>query len=101
MAAHGTRTCWETFKNDERHWTRSVCHAWSASPAFYLPSEVLGVRPVAPGFRKFSIAPHLGDLSWARGSVHTPHGPIFVEWRRKPTGEIDLTWTAPAECQRV
>ncbi|MGD0775076.1 MAG: alpha-L-rhamnosidase C-terminal domain-containing protein [Candidatus Solibacter sp.] len=101
MSASGTRTCWETFKHDERHWTRSVCHAWSAAPAVYLPSRVLGIRPVEPGYRKLVIAPCTADLQWARGSVATPYGPIFASWRRDASGEIQISYSAPDQCHRV
>ncbi len=101
MVAAGTRTCWETFKYDERHWTRSVCHAWSAAPAVYLPSRVLGIRPVEPGYRKFVIAPCASDLQWARGSVATPYGPIFASWSRDSSGKVRITCSAPNECERL
>jgi hypothetical protein len=95
MAALGLRTCPETFG-----WPRSAAHAWSAAPAVYLPTRVLGIRPLEPGFRTFCVEPCPGDLAWARGSVVTPHGPIHVSWRRNDTGELDITCTAPPECRR-
>jgi hypothetical protein len=82
-------------------WTRSIAHAWAAAQARYLPSEVLGVKPVEPGYRKFTIDPKPGDLAWARGSVSTPYGPIQVSWDRKPEGKMDIRWLAPEECVKV
>ncbi len=96
MAAMGFRTCPESFGR-----TRSVAHAWSASPAVYLPTKVLGIRPVEPGYRKFIIKPVPGKLEWAQGSVATPHGPIHVKWRRKVGTELEISCSAPPECQRV
>lgn len=101
MVAQGTRTFWETFQFDAQRWTRSVCHAWAAAPAIYLPAAVLGIRPVAPGFRQFAITPELGDLAWARGAVATPYGPINVNVRRNAHNELDITWSAPQECERI
>ncbi len=95
MAEMGFRTCPETFG-----WTRSVAHAWSAAPAVYLPTRVLGIRPLDPGFRRFCVEPCPGDLAWARGSVVTPHGPIHVSWQRNDTGKLDITCAAPPECHR-
>ena len=95
MAEMGFRTCPETFG-----WPRSVAHAWSAAPAVYLPTRVLGIRPLDPGFRRFCVEPCPGDLAWARGSVVTPYGPIHVSWRRTDTGELDITCAAPPECNR-
>ena len=39
----------------------------------------LGVTPAEPGYTTARIAPRLGRLAWARGSVPTPHGLISVE----------------------
>jgi len=96
MAAMGFRTCPETFG-----WPRSTAHAWSAAPAVYLPARVLGIRPLEPGYRTFVVDPCPGDLQWAKGSVATPHGPIHVSWRRNEKNELEITCTAPPECQRV
>jgi hypothetical protein len=95
MADMGLRTCPETFG-----WPRSASHAWGAAPAVYLPTRVLGIRCMAPGFRSFRVDPCPGDLAWARGSVATPHGPIHVSWRRNDKGELDITCAAPPECRR-
>lgn len=85
MVHAGATTCWETFPNAlGSEWpTRSYCHAWSAAPAFALPTYVLGVRPLEPGFARFEVRPFLGDLQWAKGVVPCPHGDIQVELRSK------------------
>lgn len=56
----------------------SRAHAWSATPAYDLPAHVLGVRPAAPGWDSIAIAPSLGDLAWAEGTVTTPRGDVRV-----------------------
>jgi hypothetical protein len=96
MAAAGLRTCPEGFGR-----TRSAAHAWSAAPAVYLPSHVLGIRPVEPGYRKFIVDPCPGDLLWARGSVATPYGPIYVSWQRNDRNDVEISCSAPQECRRV
>jgi alpha-L-rhamnosidase len=101
MAERGTQTCWETFEFNETTWTRSVAHAWSAAPAVYLPAQVLGIRPIKAGFRKFTIQPLMNDLQWARGSVATPYGPIYLNLRRNEKGEVEISCSAPAACERV
>jgi len=60
---------------------RSECHVWSSAPAYDFLAEILGVKPLAPGFDKILIRPHPGDLQWARGAVPTPHGEVTVYWR--------------------
>lgn len=57
-----------------------LVHAWStAVPA--LSRHVLGVTPVADGFREFVVAPDPVDLTWAQGNVPVPGGTISVRWR--------------------
>ena len=101
MLQCGTGTCWETFKINDRRWTRSACHAWSAAPAVYLPAHILGVRPVEAGYRKFIIEPFTGDLLWAKGSVATPYGPIYANWEKREDGTVNIHYAAPDECERV
>ena len=101
MVDKGTKTCWETFMMNEKTWTRSICHAWSAAPAVYLPTYILGIRPIEPGYRKYIIDPFSGDLKWARGTIATPYGPIYVSWQRNQDGEMDISWSAPDECTLI
>ena len=101
MVECGTNGCWETFKQSDKNWTRSITHAWSAAPAVYLPTEVLGIKPIEPGYRKFTITPKPEDLKWARGSVATPFGPIQVRWTKTNEGKVEIDYSAPKECERV
>jgi hypothetical protein len=101
MIAHGTRGCWETFKQDDKYWTRSITHAWSASPAIYLSTEVLGIKAVEPGYKKFTIIPRATNLKWARGSVATPSGPIQVMWTKNDDGTLAIKYSAPQDCERI
>jgi hypothetical protein len=54
-------------------------HGWSCTPTRDMIFYTLGVTPADPGYTKARIAPRLGRLAWARGSVPTPHGLISVE----------------------
>ena len=62
--------------------TRSDCHAWSAHPLFHASATMLGIRPAAFGFAHVDIAPALGPLPWAEGTMPHPHGEIAVRLRR-------------------
>lgn len=64
------------------HWSRSLCHGWSAAPAYFLSTQVLGVEPGAAGYSHVRVAPHECGLSWAGGAVPTPRGPVHVHWSR-------------------
>jgi hypothetical protein len=63
-------------ENDQRMW--SLCHGWSAGPAYLLPAYVLGIRPTAPGFTAHTDDPQLGDLAWAEGAVPTPEDRLII-----------------------
>jgi hypothetical protein len=54
-------------------------HGWSCTPTKDLIFYTLGVTPAEPGYTVARIAPRLGKLAWAKGSVPTPHGLIHVE----------------------
>lgn len=54
-------------------------HGWSCAPTRDLIFYVLGITPAEPGYTTACIAPRLGPLAWAKGSVPTPHGLIRVE----------------------
>lgn len=54
-------------------------HGWSCTPTRDMIFYTLGVTPAEPGYTKARIAPRLGRLQWAKGSVPTPHGLLNVE----------------------
>jgi hypothetical protein len=63
--------------------TRSDCHAWGAHPIYHFFASILGIRPASPGFRTVAVAPQLGTLSWARGSMRHPRGEITMDVGRR------------------
>lgn len=63
--------------------TRSDCHAWGAHPLYHYFASILGIRPASFGFRTVRIAPDLGTLEWAKGSLAHPRGDIAVELHRE------------------
>ncbi len=74
MVRAGATTLWERFNQEA-----GLCHGASACPTRDLIAEYLGIKPVL-GSHRFSVAPHVGDLEWARGSIGTDAGPLSVEW---------------------
>ena len=79
----------------------SLCHGWSSGPCPYMTHFVLGIQVLEPGCRKVKIAPHLGDLSCARGTYPTPFGVITVCHTKKEDGSIHTEITAPEEIEIV
>ena len=54
-------------------------HGWSCTPTRDMIFYTLGVTPAAPGYTCARIAPRLGSLAWAKGSVPTPFGLVQVQ----------------------
>ena len=73
----------------------SSAHAWSTGPTPALSEYVLGVAPAKAGFSQWVAAPEPGQLSWAQGTVPTPHGPIGVRWQRRRRSSFVLTIQVP------
>lgn len=86
MLEGGATTFWEAYdpeeKGDdaykfyERPFGKSLCHAWSAGPAAFLPMGIFGIEPQEDGWSCFKLNPQLGSLSWAAATIPTPHGLI-------------------------
>ena len=75
---------------------RSECHGWSSAPIYEFSSMVLGVYPTTDGYGSVRIKPCVNayDLTWAKGTVPTPHGIISVSWEKKD-GTLTLNVTLP------
>ncbi len=59
-----------------------------------LTNDLLGATPTGPGFSTWTVAPHPGSVTWARGQLPTPHGPLRVAWSKGRKG-LTLTVDAP------
>ncbi len=98
MLANGPRsTMWETigaYGSPPVDSVPSWDHGWSSGAAPALTNYVLGVAPALPGFGSYVARPHPVDLSWARGTVPTPHGPIRFGWAYGP-GKLTARVSAP------
>jgi hypothetical protein len=74
--SQGMRTCPE-------YWTTrsSQCHAWSASPTYYLSRYVLGVHyPAAPDMDTVEIRVQTESVTQAEGAFPHPRGTVRVKW---------------------
>ena len=100
MAHNGPRsTMWETigpYGGGPANIHPSWDSGWSSGAAPALTNEVLGVQPTSPGYATFTVNPHGGDLSWAHGSVITPHGLLKVSWKLEADGAIHTSVAPPA-----
>ena len=89
MVESGTTITWEAWDQKYKP-NQDWNHAWGAAPANLLPRCVLGVRPLAPGWKQALIQPNPGSLTSASGKIPTPRGPIQLEWRRDATFTLSL-----------
>jgi hypothetical protein len=67
--------------------TRSDCHAWSAGPLIAWTREILGVRPLAPGWEVIGIEPKPSGLTSAKGTV-----PITRTNANQTLETVDVEW---------
>jgi alpha-L-rhamnosidase len=69
----------------------SMCHPWGGGVIHWLTEQILGIKPVSPGFSTCEIIPHPGrTLTWVKGSVPTPHGTITASFNTK-TGKCHVS----------
>ncbi|HTE18734.1 MAG TPA: family 78 glycoside hydrolase catalytic domain, partial [Armatimonadota bacterium] len=82
MLDWGATSWWEM-------WTpgASFAHGWSGGPTYNLGAEVLGVKPLKPGFAEVSVAPQWVGLQYATGIVPTQKGDVRVAWQRDERGK--------------
>lgn len=89
MLNKGATTFWEAYDPKEtyekqysyygRPYAKSLCHAWSAGPAAFLPAELFGLKPIEDGWKRFTLHPNLGHLEWASVCLPTKYGNIIVD----------------------
>jgi len=68
----------------------SLAHGWSGGPAPALSAYVAGLRPAAPGWERWLVAPQPVDLRFVQAQAGTPQGALAARWRR---GSGDRTFT--------
>ena len=110
MIALGATTVWEEYETSWKlrplamppqpfGWgALSLCQPAGSGPVEWLHTEILGVKPLAPGFTQVAVAPHPVDLEWAEGTVPTPLGPLSVRWEKKQ-GRTVVDYHAPPGMQ--
>lgn len=77
MLRAGATSFWETAEGASAfHRAGSLCHGWSASPAYFHFSALAGVKPTKPGFAKHVVEPVPGEA--VRATIPTPNGKLSV-----------------------
>ncbi|MDR1602317.1 MAG: hypothetical protein LBS42_07815 [Tannerella sp.] len=69
----------------------SLTHPWSAGVTKWLSEEIVGIKPLEPGFKSFIIKPHLyGQIRWVKGCTPSLHGTISFAFNAE-TGKGECT----------
>jgi hypothetical protein len=74
----------------------ALAHCAGTPVSFVLLTEIVGIRPAAPGFAGCTLHPQLSLLDSARGSFPSDRGDIALGWTRGE-GSVDLEMTLPGE----
>jgi hypothetical protein len=99
MLRYDSTTCWEVFPGFyEVNRTRSYCHSWSSSPAYFLNRYILGVNIKDNGFKQITIYVPDTDVEWCEGSIPTPYGMIRIHWS-KETNNKTYNISVPSEVE--
>ena len=57
---------------------RSLCHAWGAGPIYLLGAYYMGLRPMAPGYKTFVVAPDADASDSFEGVLPLPDGQVKI-----------------------
>ena len=82
MLAQGSTITMESWGEEDKpfqDWT----HAWGAAPANLIPRQLAGIRPLAPGFSKFTVAPLRSAPEQFYLRAPTIRGPVELEFSGK------------------
>lgn len=101
MLAQGATTFWETLRGaSDFSNAGSLCHGWSAVPLYVYYHDLLGVRPLTPGYKTFAVDPLYAAGDRLQGTLPVPGGEIRYGWTMKegrPCESLD----APDGCKRI
>ena len=72
-------------------------HAWGGSPLYFMSSQILGIKPEEPGYKKIRFDPYVSDyLTWAKGTVPLKDGKtISVNWQRSAQSKYTYSIKIP------
>ena len=95
MIQNGATTIWERFEFKRGSGMNSHCHPMYGAVGHFFYADLLGVRPLNPGWDKFVVKPCFPEgLLYAEGQVETILGNIYVRWQNQ-MGQIDLMVDVP------
>ncbi len=89
MIKMGATTIWEEYFPEKSRienyamyggpYSKSLCHAWGASPIYLLGKYALGVRPTSTAYATYEVRPNLMCFGSFEGKVPTANGIVSVK----------------------
>ncbi|MFB9769024.1 alpha-L-rhamnosidase-related protein [Lactiplantibacillus modestisalitolerans] len=89
MLDRGAVTFWEEFDPQQTGkemyamygdpYGKSLCHGWGASPIYLLGRYFVGLKPTAPGYASFEVAPHLDEFNQLTTVMPIKDGTVKLE----------------------
>lgn len=84
MLFYDSTTCWEVFPGFyEENRTRSYCHSWSSSPAYFMLRYMTGIDFLNQDGSKIAVGALPEFLSWCRAELPTKYGRIRIYWHKE------------------
>lgn len=81
MVAEGATTCFEAWGKEQK-WNTSLCHPWASAPISVLIEDIIGIKPLKPGWEELSFAPHIPQsLDYLYIEFETIKGKIKMEYK--------------------
>jgi hypothetical protein len=91
-----TTEAWDEYYKPNLTWN----HAWGSAPGNIIPRKLMGIEPLEPGFKRFSIHPQPGSLSNIEIVRPTIMGSVRCTLEARPdlwSMEIDVPGNTEAE----
>ena len=98
-------TLWEHYDRWWASWLNafddasSLNHGWNP-PVINLSQDIVGVRPIEPGWNAFEVLPKEASLTSIKARVPTVKGPVQVELHKSAT-EYSINVSVPANSRAV
>lgn len=58
MLREGATTCFEAWGKDQK-WNTSLCHPWASAPIPVMIEDIIGLKPLVPGWKEIDFSPKL------------------------------------------
>ena len=82
----GMGEVWQKYEG----YSTDYSHGWGATPTYQLPSKLLGIEILEPGFKKIRLNPNLYRLEWAEIKVPTPYGELYYHMVQGKPDKVDI-----------